>query len=109
MKLFKVNGLASMFLAFLLVFITYIIVTDENIQIYEQVEIEHGDTLWSLAKDYSGKMTMRDWIYVVKEENHLRDEHIVAGQTIIVPVEKTSQYIVQKSTEQQIIKVASEK
>ncbi|MEK4228877.1 cell division suppressor protein YneA [Solibacillus sp. FSL H8-0538] len=111
MKWLQENSVVSMFLAFSIVFITYILVTDEHIAQYEQIEIEHGDTLWSLADQYRGKMTKQDWISYVTKENHLTSEHIVIGQSLSVPVEKESQYIVQQSSpdEHHSVKVASEK
>ena len=110
MKSNKRNGVLSMFLAFTFIFITYILVTDEKIAQYEQIEIGHGDTLWSLAEQYRGKMTKHDWIQVVKKDNQLTTEQITAGQQLVVPVEKGSAYIVKANNaeQQQLVKVASD-
>lgn len=110
MKFIQQNSLVSMFLAFSIIFISYILVTDEQIAQYEQIKIEHGDTLWSLADQYSGKMTKKDWIASVKRENQLRNEHIISGQTLFVPIEKQSEYIVEQSNldNEKLVKVASE-
>lgn len=109
MKNIKRNGVVSMFLAFALIFITYILVTDEQIAQYEQIEIGHGDSLWSLAEQYRGKMAKHDWIQVVKKHNQLSSEQITVGQQLVVPVEKSSVHIVKaNNAEQQLVKVASD-
>ncbi|WP_253896274.1 LysM peptidoglycan-binding domain-containing protein [Solibacillus sp. R5-41] len=106
----KLNSFVSMFFLFSIILIAFIFVKDEHITAYEHITIEQGDTLWSLAGQYSGKMTEHEWIVAVKKENALRDEKIVSGQLLLVPIVKNSKYIVglSESPEIHIIKVASE-
>lgn len=95
MKKIKLNSFTSMFFLFSFIFIAFIFVKDEQIELYEHVTIEQGDTLWSLANQYRGKMAQHDWIHEVKKENALEGELVVSGQILVVPVEKNSKYISQ--------------
>lgn len=110
MKKMKLNSFTSMFFLFSFIYIAFILITDEQIELYEQITIEQGDTLWSLAEQYSGKMAKHDWINAVKKENALSGEHVVSGQTLIVPIEKNSKYIaeINEPIHTQSIKVARE-
>ena len=110
MKKFKVNSFTAIILAFSLILFLFLAVSDEKIEVYEHVTIEKGDTLWSLAETYRGKMATDDWISFVQKENGLQDEMVVYGQVLVVPVEKNSRYIAQlnseQSSQQQLVKVA---
>ena len=53
---------------------------------YTEINIEHGDSLWSLAEQYRGKMGTDDWIKLVKAENELHSVKIVAGKSLVIPV-----------------------
>lgn len=109
MKKFKVNSFTAIILAFSIIMFVFLAVSDEKIEAYEHVTIEQGDTLWSLAETYRGKMATHDWISFVQKENGLLDEKVVFGQVLVVPVEKDSRYIAQinsKESSQQSIKVA---
>ena len=99
-----------MFLVFSIVFIALILIKDDKIELYEQVTIEQGDTLWTLAEQYRGKMDKHDWIHTVKKQNELTTEAVVSGQTLIVPVEKNSIYLTERNEpyDAQSIKVARE-
>lgn len=109
MNWFKENSYITVFFIFSLFVITVVAITDNKIEQYEQVVIEHGDTLWSLAEQYRGKMSVQDWIAFVKKENHLSNEIIISGQQLKVPVDKSSNYIAKITTEDNYsVKVASE-
>lgn len=58
------------------------LVQEKNI---EEITIVSGDTLWSLAKEYSGDMDPQKWILQVKESNAIVGDNIVAGKTISIP------------------------
>ncbi|MEO4053308.1 LysM peptidoglycan-binding domain-containing protein [Solibacillus sp. CAU 1738] len=105
----KQNSYITVLFLFSLFVISVVAITDEKIEQYEQVFVEHGDTLWSLANEYRGKMSMQDWIIFVKEENRLANETIIIGQQLKIPVEKSSNYIAKITTEESnSVKVASE-
>ena len=106
----KKNSYVKVLLGVAVAFIAYIYITDEKIEQYEHITIEHGDTLWSLADEYRGKMSTQDWVTFVQKENQLFKGALQAGQKIIVPVAKDSVYIVNLSEEEagNSIKVASD-
>ena len=80
----------------------FLLITDHGDTTYEQYEIQHGDTLWTLAEQYRGKMTTKDWIKTVKAENGLNNETIVAGHQIIIPINENSNYIAKKIEDEEI-------
>lgn len=108
MKWLKKNSYLSMFLGFSVIFVTYILLTDDNIATYEQIEIEYGDTLWRLADHYSGEMEKEEWIAIVKKLNYLTTDDIMAGQQLVVPIVSNSLYLASHMGAQQSIRVASD-
>lgn len=58
---------------------------------YKSIEINHGDSLWSLAETYAGEQyaSTQDYIDEVMHINHLSDESLIAGQFLIVPYYST--------------------
>ncbi|KYG89094.1 LysM peptidoglycan-binding domain-containing protein [Metasolibacillus sp. FSL K6-0083] len=90
MNWLKKNSYIAVFVAFTVFVISVLVITDEDIEQYEEIVIEHGDTLWSLAEQYRGKMSTEQWIGFVKKSNYLSDEKIVIGQQLLVPIEKRS-------------------
>ena len=89
----KQNSYVKVLLGVAVAFIAYIYMTDEKIEQYEQITIAYGETLWSLADEYRGKMSTQDWVVFVQKENHLFEGMLQAGQTITIPVAKDSVYI----------------
>ena len=110
MEWLKQNNYVALLLAITVAFVTYLYITDEKIEQYEHITIEQGDTLWSLAEQYRGKMSTKDWVTFVKKENDLFNQVLNTGQTITIPVEKDSIYIANLSLEEDenSVKVASE-
>ena len=110
MKWLKENNYVVLLLAITFAFVGYLYITDEKIEQYEHITIEQGDTLWSLAEHYRGKMATKEWVAFVKKENDLFNQVLTTGQTIIIPVAKDSIYIANLSLEEDknSIKVASE-
>lgn len=58
---------------------------------YKSIQIEEGDTLWSIAMEYNdvalSKNSTEDYIEEVLSINNLvRDDKIIAGNYLIVPV-----------------------
>lgn len=80
----------------------FLLITDNGNTTYEQIEIQHGDTLWKLAEQYRGKMTKQEWIKEVKVENGLTGEHIVAGQALSVPISADSIYVANLKNEEDL-------
>ena len=97
----KNSYIVVLFVAFF-VMGAFLLITDNGKTTYEQIEIEHGDTLWTLAEQYRGKMTIQEWIQQVKAENGLTGEHIVAGHALTVPVNANSIYIANLKSEEEL-------
>jgi LysM repeat protein len=86
----------------------YIFITDDGKTTYEQIKIQHGDTLWTLAERYKGDLTTEEWIRKVKAENKLTDEQIIAGKELTVPISETMIHIAIDHEEIPTTKVASQ-
>ncbi len=90
----KNNYIVVLFIAFVVI-VGILLITDNGKTTYEQIEIQHGDTLWTLAEYYRGDMKPQEWINLVQLENHLNNEIIIAGQVITIPIAEDSHYIAQ--------------
>lgn len=53
---------------------------------YTDIEVEKGDTLWSIAKTYNrnSNMEIRDYIKEVKMINSMGSDRIEAGESITI-------------------------
>lgn len=53
---------------------------------YMSYEIKQGDTLTSIAEEYTAnsQQSVAEYIDEVRENNHLNTDHIVAGKKIII-------------------------
>ncbi len=60
---------------------------DISYKYYTSIEIQYGDSLWSLAKEYAGEeyASAEDYVHEVMQINHLREENLIAGQYLIIP------------------------
>lgn len=61
---------------------------DVSYKYYTSVQIEPGDTLWTLADRYADKehyVSQDQYIAEVMSMNHLDDENIYAGNYLILP------------------------
>ena len=57
----------------------------EQVQVYESVVIQEGDTLWDLALQYAPEeQDIRSYIQEVRELNRMTSDQIHAGQSIIL-------------------------
>lgn len=108
MNLLKRNSYIATILAFSVMCVCYIFLTDDDIATYEQINIESGDTLWVLADSYSGKMDKMEWIALVKKMNYLQTDDLMAGQQLVVPVVSGSHYFASQTAAHQSITVASD-
>lgn len=92
MKWFQKNNYIVLLLGVsAFIFIIFTMNAPKNIS-YEEIEIKYGDSLWSLAEKYHGNMSVEKWIDIVKVENDLENISIIAGETLIVPIEKGQGY-----------------
>ena len=53
---------------------------------YTDIEVQKGDTLWSIAKTYNKNsgMEIRDYIDTVKQMNQMVSDHIEAGDSLTI-------------------------
>jgi cell division protein YceG involved in septum cleavage len=83
-------------LSLLVLFISFTILLklDTNGDQYQQITVEKGDTLWTIADKYSDHYTMskEDFIDWVGTENNLVSYQIKAGDSLTVPVKNISAY-----------------
>lgn len=54
---------------------------------YKSVELQPGDSLWSIAEEYGSKEygSYKEYIEEVKEMNHLTSNRIYSGRSICIP------------------------
>ncbi len=97
----KNSYIVVLFVAFF-VMGAFLLITDNGETTYEQIEIQHGDTLWTLAEQYRGEMSIQEWIKAVKSENSLNEEHIVAGHALTVPINAKSIYVANLKSEEEL-------
>lgn len=59
----------------------------ELVKSYTSVEIQAGDSLWSIAENYTSdfKINIEDYINDIISTNNLTSKEVHAGQFIIVP------------------------
>ena len=56
---------------------------------YEEDEIKKGDTLWNIAHKYSNeKVNIKDYVSEIIELNNMKNDKIMNGHKIIIPVYK---------------------
>ena len=65
---------------------------------YQSVIVENGDTLWKIAEanGKGGTKEISQFVKWVEDVNHLQSENIHAGDSLIIPIKKTSQQIASK-------------
>ena len=75
--------------ALLIVFVTIgmiiLFISNRDTSKYINIDIHEGDTLWSLSDQYKGDLSNDEWVRVVKNENNMIDDKIIAGHTLIIP------------------------
>ena len=55
---------------------------------FTSIQVEAGDTLWSIAEEYADELhydSNIDYINEVKMMNKLRNDEIVSGQYLVIP------------------------
>ena len=62
-------------------------VNSASVNQYNQVHVEAGDTLWTIACEYApDDIDVRKVVYDICDVNEIQADQLVAGQKIIVPV-----------------------
>jgi len=106
MNWIRKNSFISMVFIFSITVIVIAFTTNEEIDQTENVYVNYGETLWSLADQYRGKMGKDEWILYVEKLNNIESKNIVAGALIEIPVIENSDYLLHIQQEQQQVKVA---
>lgn len=59
---------------------------EQTYKYYTSVQIESGDTLWSIANEYcaGADMEVSDYIKEIKQLNHLTSDNITSGQYLTI-------------------------
>lgn len=57
-----------------------------RIKYYTTIEIQYGDTLWSIAEQYKSSRDMSTEAYMraLMEMNHLKEDRIIAGERLLI-------------------------
>lgn len=71
---FAISFLTNMFL--------YKVFSHEE-QLYKEVVVCKGETLWSIAKDLNGNVNEN--IYNIKKLNNLSNSNLYVGQRLVIP------------------------
>lgn len=60
---------------------------NDSYKYYTSIEIEKGDTLWTIAEEYitSEYVSIQEYVEDIKEVNNLGDDEIHFGQHLMVP------------------------
>lgn len=73
------------------IFVTIHDIKGNQLQNYQTIKIQAGDTLWSLGSKYEGTMSTPQFINWVETHNHLTDRNVIqVGQQIVLPVKTKS-------------------
>lgn len=81
----KKNQNTALVIAFVTIGMIILFISNRDTTKYTNIEIQEGDTLWSLSDQYKGKLSNDEWVRIVKNENNMIDDKIIAGHTLIIP------------------------
>lgn len=54
---------------------------------FRKVEVQSGDTIWTIAEAYYPGEDVRKRVYDICQVNHVRAEELQAGQTLLLPLQ----------------------
>ncbi|MFV8827246.1 LysM peptidoglycan-binding domain-containing protein [Alkalihalobacterium sp. APHAB7] len=55
-----------------------------------EVVVKEGDTLWGFATRYDHPFSIDEFIQWVIQMNEMQESNLIAGQTLVIPVETNS-------------------
>lgn len=87
----KNNYIVMLFAVCVILFVAFTSNSPKNIT-YQEIEVEHGDSLWSLSEQYHGKMSTEKWMDIVMVENKMNNVAITAGKPLVIPVTEDIEY-----------------
>lgn len=86
----KNNQNTTLLIVFVTVGMIILFITNIDKTTYTNIKVHEGDTLWSLSNQYRGDLSNDDWVRLVKNENNMIDDKIIAGHTLVIPEYKQS-------------------
>jgi LysM repeat protein len=60
----------------------------KDIPQFDYIKVSEGDTLWSIASDYTDNKEIREVIYEISKTNNIQDASIHPGDIIKIPLNK---------------------
>lgn len=82
----------STFISILLVLSVFIVFTStaysNKEQQFETIKVRQGDTLWTIASEFSEHTDIRELIFNIKKENKLASSEIIAGTELKIPIQQ---------------------
>lgn len=84
----KRNQNTALFMVFAVIFMAILLLINRDTTTYTNIKVQEGDTLWSLSDRYKGDLSNAEWVRLVKNENNIMDDEIIAGHTLIIPDHK---------------------
>ncbi|MGK7378352.1 cell division suppressor protein YneA [Planococcus sp. 1R117A] len=103
MTIIQKNSYFTALFTLILVFSIFSVIIHNNEKTQmSHVQIEEGDTLWTLAEAFSGDTPHQQWIDEIMKENGLTTAKIVAGQSLKIPSDQL------KYTPDETIKLAGD-
>ena len=58
----------------------------KDIPQFDYIDVKEGDTLWSIASNYSDNKEIREVIFEISQTNHIQNASIYPGDIIKVPL-----------------------
>lgn len=58
----------------------------KDIPQFKYINVQEGDTLWSIASNYMSNKDIREAIYEIARHNNIQDASIYPGDIIAIPV-----------------------
>lgn len=54
---------------------------------YKEIEVQRGDTLWSISKEYNkSSLDIRKYIFLIEEKNNIQNSNIQTGEVLYIPI-----------------------
>ncbi|WLR43457.1 LysM peptidoglycan-binding domain-containing protein [Bacillus carboniphilus] len=69
--------------------------SEEELDNYVMIEVQSGDSLWNLSKQFQDYHSLSDSEFVnwVEEKNELIDEKIQTGERLIIPIQVEEEHV----------------
>lgn len=74
---------------------------DENLDQFHQLEIQEGDSLWSIADKLhkNANISKQEFVYWMQEKNNIQSQMLKPGDYVFVPIEKEHHQFTQIASE----------